>query len=127
MEQVPAAAAVTPTRTSSRPPLTVQCQPFFPDEVERLIQRRPLRDELDYLDESIDRVNIQHLTLAENDFLASMLAWEQAPVLPIYRWFEPELGHPPRPADRRQPAQDPLGRDQQAPSEADRAGLHRPS
>ena len=25
-----------------------------------------------------------------------MLAWEQAPVLPIYRWFEPEL-RPPRP------------------------------
>ena len=41
---------------------------------------------------------IQHLTLdAENDFLAAMLAWEQAPVLPIYRWFDPEL-RPPRPA-----------------------------
>ena len=25
-----------------------------------------------------------------------MLAWEQAPVLPIYRWFEPEM-RPPRP------------------------------
>jgi hypothetical protein len=25
-----------------------------------------------------------------------MLAWEMAPVLPIYRWFEPEL-RPPRP------------------------------
>ena len=27
----------------------------------------------------------------ENEFLASMLAWERAPVLPICQWFEPEL------------------------------------
>jgi hypothetical protein len=69
---------------------------FQPDEVEQLMRNAELRDELErYLDESIDRVNIQHLTLAaENDFLASMLAWEQAPVLPIYRWFEPELRLP---------------------------------
>ena len=50
-----------------------------------------------YFDESISRVNVQHFSLAaENEFLAAMLAWEQAPVLPIYRWFEPEL-RPPRP------------------------------
>jgi hypothetical protein len=69
-----------------------------PEEVEQLLRNAELRDELErYFDESISRVNIQHLTLAaENDFLASMLAWEQAPVLPIYRWFEPEL-RPPRP------------------------------
>ncbi len=68
------------------------------DEVELLLRNAELRDELErYFDESISRVNVQHLTLAaENDFLASMLAWEQAPVLPIYRWFEPEL-RPPRP------------------------------
>ena len=38
-----------------------------------------LRDELErYVDESITSVNVQQLTLAaENDFLASMLAWEQ--------------------------------------------------
>ena len=55
-----------------------------------------LRDELErYVDESITRVNVQQLTLAaENDFLASMLAWEQAPILPIYRWFDPELRAP---------------------------------
>jgi hypothetical protein len=66
------------------------------DEVEQLMRNAELRDELErYLDESVSRVNIQHLTLAaENDFLASMLAWEQAPVLPIYRWFEPELRLP---------------------------------
>ncbi len=69
-----------------------------PDEVEQLLRNAELRDELErYFDESISRVNVQHLTLAaENDFLAAMLAWEQAPVLPIYRWFEPEL-RPPRP------------------------------
>ncbi len=69
-----------------------------PDEVEELLRNAELRDELErYFDESITRVNIQHLTLAaENDFLAAMLAWEQAPVLPIYRWFDPEL-RPPRP------------------------------
>jgi hypothetical protein len=68
------------------------------DEVDQLMRNAELRDELErYFDESIARVNVQQLTLAaENDFLASMLAWEQAPVLPIYRWFEPEL-RPPRP------------------------------
>jgi hypothetical protein len=69
-----------------------------PDEVEQLLRNAELRNELErYFDESISRVNIQHLPLAaENEFLASMLAWEQAPVLPIYRWFDPEL-RPPRP------------------------------
>ena len=69
-----------------------------PDEVEQLLHNAELRDELErYFDESISRVNVQHLTLAaENEFLACMLAWEQAPVLPIYRWFDPEL-RPPRP------------------------------
>ena len=48
-----------------------------PGEVEQLLLNADLRDELErYFDESISRVNIQHLTLsAENDFLASMLAW----------------------------------------------------
>ncbi len=69
-----------------------------PDEVEQLLWNAELRDELErYFDESISRINVQHLTLAaENEFLACMLAWEQAPVLPIYRWFESEL-RPPRP------------------------------
>jgi len=69
-----------------------------PDEVEQLLRNAELRNELErYFDESISRVNIRHFSLAaENEFLACMLAWEQAPVLPIYRWFEPEL-RPPRP------------------------------
>ena len=67
-----------------------------PDEVEQLLRNAELRDELErYFDESISRVNVQQWTLAaENEFLASMLAWEQAPILPIYRWFEPELRLP---------------------------------
>ena len=62
-------------------------------EVEELLRNAELRNALEpFYDESISRVNVQHLPLAvENEFLASMLAWEQAPVLPIYRWFEPEL------------------------------------
>src|SRR3974377_2480527 len=69
-----------------------------PDEVDQLLRNAELRDELErYFDESTSRVTVHHLTLAaENEFLAAMLAWEQAPVLPIYRWFEPEL-RPPRP------------------------------
>ncbi len=69
-----------------------------PGEVEELLRNAELRDELEpFYDESISRINVQHLPLAvENEFLASMLAWEQAPVLPIYRWFDPEL-RPPRP------------------------------
>lgn len=66
------------------------------DDVEQLLRNAELRDELErYFDESISRVNIHQLPLAaENEFLASMLAWEQAPILPIYRWFEPELRLP---------------------------------
>jgi len=69
-----------------------------PEEVEELLRNAELRDELEpFYDESISRINVQHLPIAvENEFLASMLAWEQAPVLPICRWFEPEL-RPPRP------------------------------
>ena len=33
-------------------------------------------------------------TPVENELLASMLAWERAPVLEIYKWFTPELGVP---------------------------------
>ncbi len=70
-----------------------------PEEVEELLRNAELRDELEpYYDESISRINVQHLPLTvENEFLASMLAWETAPILPIYRWFDPEL-RPPRPS-----------------------------
>ena len=66
------------------------------DDVDQLLRNAELRDELErYQDESISRVNVQQLPLAaENEFLASMLAWEQAPILPIFQWFQPELRLP---------------------------------
>jgi hypothetical protein len=68
----------------------------LPDEVEHLLRNAELRDELEpYFDESIRSVNVEELpTPVENEFLASMLAWERAPVLPIAQWFEPELKLP---------------------------------
>jgi hypothetical protein len=66
------------------------------DDLEQLLLNAELRDELEpYYDESISRVSVQRLPLTvENEYLASMLAWEMAPVLPIYRWFDPELRLP---------------------------------
>lgn len=66
------------------------------DEVELLMRNAQLRDELEpYFDESIGRVNVERLsTHKENEFLASMLAWERAPVLPIAQWFDPPLSLP---------------------------------
>jgi len=68
----------------------------LPSDVDELIRNAELRAELEpYYDESISRVNVQHWPLRyENEFLAAMLAWETAPILPIYRWFEPELRLP---------------------------------
>lgn len=68
----------------------------LPDEVEHLLRNAELRDELEpFFDESIRSVNVEELpTPVENEFLASMLAWERAPVLPISKWFEPELTLP---------------------------------
>src|SRR5882757_7811598 len=67
-----------------------------PEEVEHLLRNAELRDELEpYFDESIRRVNVEELpTPVENEFLASMLAWERAPILPIGEWFEPQLKLP---------------------------------
>lgn len=67
-----------------------------PDEIEELLRNAELRNELEpYYDESISRVNVEQFPLTvENEFLASMLAWERAPILPIYRWFDPELRLP---------------------------------
>jgi hypothetical protein len=63
------------------------------DEVEQLLRNAQLRDELEpFFDESISMLNVRDLpTPVENEFLASMLAWERAPVLPIAQWFTPEL------------------------------------
>jgi hypothetical protein len=66
------------------------------DEVEHLMRNAQLRDELErYGDESITVLDTRQVpTPVENEFLASMLAWERAPVLPIARWFEPPLALP---------------------------------
>ena len=63
------------------------------DEVDQLLLNAHLRDELEpFLDESVHLVDVRRMsTPAENEFLASMLAWERAPILPLGQWFEPEL------------------------------------
>jgi hypothetical protein len=68
------------------------------DEVDQLMLNARLRDELEpFLDDSLVCLQTRHFPTAnENEFLASMLAWERAPVLPIGQWFTPEivLPHP---------------------------------
>jgi hypothetical protein len=67
------------------------------EEVDQLLLNARLRDELEpFLDESVHILDCRRLpTHAENEFLSQMLAWERAPVLPIGKWFEPELSLPP--------------------------------
>jgi hypothetical protein len=66
------------------------------DEVDQLMLNARLRDELEpFLDESVELVNVRNMpTRDENEFLASMLEWERAPVLPISQWFQPKLNLP---------------------------------
>lgn len=66
------------------------------DEVDLLIDNARLRDELEpYRDESIDDPSMRCMTLpVENEYLASILAWERAPALPIRDWFNPPLQIP---------------------------------
>ncbi len=63
------------------------------EEVDQLMLNARLRDELEpFLDESVDVLTCKQLpTSDENEFLASMLAWERAPALPIGQWFDPPL------------------------------------
>lgn len=63
------------------------------DDIDQILLNARLRDELEpYVDDSITRLNIEELpTKVENEYLASILAWERAPTIPIARWFEPEL------------------------------------
>ena len=71
-------------------------RPERENEVDHLLLNARLRDELEpFLDESVEAVNTQHMpTHLENEYLASMLEWERAPVLPISRWFQPEMRLP---------------------------------
>src|SRR5947209_1728541 len=65
-------------------------------EVDELLLNARLRDELEpFLDESVHILDCRRLpTSDENEFLAQMLAWERAPVLPIAKWFQPDLSLP---------------------------------
>ncbi len=67
------------------------------NDVEQIMLNAQLRDELEpFLDESVRVVEMRGMpTSQENEYLASMLAWERAPVLPIADWFEPRLELPP--------------------------------
>lgn len=64
-------------------------------EVDLMLTNARLRDELEpYRDESIDP-SVSRMSLQEeNEYLASMLAWERAPALPIASWFSPVLELP---------------------------------
>lgn len=66
------------------------------DEVELLLLNAQLRDELEpYVDESLNGLSQRRMPLSvENEYLASMLAWERAPAMPISQWFTPELNLP---------------------------------
>jgi len=66
------------------------------DEVDQLLLNAQLRDELEpYVDESVSRIDVRRMPLSqENEFLASMLAWERAPAIPISDWFEPSFALP---------------------------------
>ena len=63
----------------------------FSSSAEELLRNAELRTELiPYSDESVTCVDSSDWSLRqENQFLSSMLQWEQAPILPIYKWFEP--------------------------------------
>lgn len=66
------------------------------DEVDLLLANARLRDELEpYRDDSMGDPSINRMPLrTENEYLASMLAWERAPALPISQWFAPALELP---------------------------------
>ena len=64
-------------------------------DVDLMMVNAQLRDELEpYRDESIEPSTTRMSLAAENEYLASMLAWERAPALPISHWFDPPLAIP---------------------------------
>lgn len=66
------------------------------DEIDLLMDNARLRDELEpYIDESVSNTTSAKMPLqVENEYLASMLAWERAPAMPIAQWFSPPLELP---------------------------------
>lgn len=66
--------------------------PPRPEEIETILRNARLRDELEpYADDSLILFQDKIPTDRENEYLAALLAWERAPALPIYRWFDPPL------------------------------------
>jgi len=65
-------------------------------EIEALMRNAELRNALEpYFDDAIMHLDSGEVpTEVENEYLASMLAWERAPVLPICQWFTPPLTLP---------------------------------
>jgi hypothetical protein len=65
-------------------------------EFDALMRNAELRNALEpFFDDAILHINSEEIpTEVENEYLAGMLAWERAPVLPIAEWFEPELKLP---------------------------------
>jgi hypothetical protein len=72
-------------------------RPPQPDDVDHLLLNARLWEEVGpYVDDAITSVNLTAWpTPKENEYLASMLAWEMAPLLPISHWFDPPLTLPP--------------------------------
>jgi len=66
------------------------------DEVDLMLANARLRDELEpYRDDSVEGFALQRMPLqTENEYLASMLAWERAPALAISDWFDPPMRLP---------------------------------
>jgi hypothetical protein len=66
------------------------------NDLDLLMQNALLRDQLEpFMDESLLVIDLEKMpTQEENQYLASLLAWERAPVLPIRDWFEPALELP---------------------------------
>ena len=70
--------------------------PNSPHELDALLRNAELRNALEpFFDDAILRIDAGRVpTEVENEYLAGMLAWERAPVLPIAEWFDPVLTLP---------------------------------
>ena len=64
-------------------------------DVDLLLDNARLRDELEpYIDDSFSHAAGRMPLKVENEYLASMLAWERAPAIPIAQWVDPPIELP---------------------------------
>ena len=64
-------------------------------DVDLLLDNARLRDELEpYIDDSFSNAAGRMPLKVENEYLASMLAWERAPAIPIAQWVDPPIELP---------------------------------